>query len=163
MLKMHQVMLYNNNFSKLERSHQAYEIQRERKGGGNKLGQQNPHSTSLDSMQWLKKRKMWILLLQETEMQLAVSRGCSLASQLSCPLCIMRIMSRKHGVLLGFAVSELCLHSSPCFCTVAPFPATPTQTCSGSFLFLIQSLCKQCHNLSGAEHDICLMEMLALL
>lgn len=39
----------------------------------------------------------------------------------------------------------------------------PPKHIVGAFLFLIQSFCKQCHNLSGAEHDICLMEMLALL
>lgn len=44
----------------------------------------------------------------------------------------------------------------------SPSPSSPPQHPARA-LFLIQSLWKQCHNLSGAESDICLMEMLALL
>lgn len=74
------------------------------------------------------------------------------------------IAARKRGTLLGLAAAESC--SGSCLHSLhgSPFPSPPpARASSGSFLFLIQSLCKRCHNLSGAESDICLMEMLALL
>lgn len=100
---------------------------------------------------------------------------------------------RRHSLLSQEAApwhvsspAPSCLHledhvqktqGSPGFCCVwavpgqqPPFPAWQPLSqppllkhAAGEFWFLIQSLCKQCHNLSGAEHDICLMEMLALL
>lgn len=133
----------------------------ERKGRRKKLGHQN-QLHPLRSNGW-KRERCGSSPVGDTACCLRRQFPGRLAL-LPTPACIM---PRNHRVLLGLAVSQLCLDSSPCFLHgipfPAPFPATPTQTRSGSFLFLIQSLCKQCHNLSGAEHDICLMEMLALL
>lgn len=124
-------------------------------------------SPTFPSLIW-KKSEMLIPL--QWEKQLAVSKGCSLANQLSHPL-MLRITDRKHRALPGLR-AEPCPGACPCSphssCTGYPLPkpfpmAPPPPQHPAGALFLIQSLWKQCHNLSGTESDICLMEMLALL
>lgn len=137
---------------------------KQRKGGGNKLGWKTVARLSLLWSKGWKKKDVKSLPLKQA--------ACCLkrlfpANSAFPPPHAGNSGQRAWGSpgSCGWAMpGHLPSVSTQRLCQIPPSPSPPPPPQHPArALFLIQSLWKQCHNLSGAESDICLMEMLALL